>query len=153
MVSLFESKLNSLPNDIVNKYPQLKNIEIGNFTSDRFIVPTTDTNIINTDSNNFNNNSTIQHTFDKSPLIHKKLSEPIIEVNEVAESVEEKELSPQEKLQKIVDQNPQLEVLVKSLKIGIPMNAVLQKAKMQAIDSTLAEELISIYKLVNPNIS
>ena len=151
MVSLFESKLNSLPNEIVNKYPQLKSIEIGNFSSDKFIVPTT--TITNNDNNIFNNNSSIQQNFDKSPLIHKKLSEPIVEVNEVAESVEEKELTPQEKLQKLVNENPQLEVLVKSLKIGIPVNAVMQKAKMQAIDTVLAEELITIYKLVNPNIS
>ena len=72
MVSLFESKLNSLHSEIVNKYPQLKNIEIRNFTSDKFIVPTTNTTITNNYNNIFNNNSSIQQTFDKSPLIHKK---------------------------------------------------------------------------------
>lgn len=137
MISLFESKLFSLPQEIVDKFPILKNIDIGNFNSDTltYTVP------IEVPSNIVNSLSVVNE-------------EPeIVNNEENIQTEEQKEKSPAERLEEFLNLNPDIESLYKSLKIGISIGAVVQKGKMQAIDGSIVEKLISLYKEVNPNAS
>lgn len=135
MISLFESKLFSLPQEIIDKFPILKNIDIGNFNSETltYTVP------IEIPSNTVNSLSVVNE-------------EPEIVNNEDnIQTEEQKEKSPPERLEEFLNLNPDIESLYKSLKIGISIGAVIQKGKMQAIDGSIVEKLIGLYKEVNPN--
>lgn len=135
MISLFESKLFSLPQEIIDKFPILKNIDIGNFNSETltYTIP------IEIPSNTVNSLSVVNE-------------EPEIVNNEENNQTEvQKEKSPAERLEEFLNSNPDIESLYKSLKIGISIGAVIQKGKMQSIDGSIVEKLISLYKEVNPN--
>ncbi len=117
MVALFESKLNSLPSDVVSKYPQLKQVDLGDFSSDIFkfenIIPT----------NNLLNEQQVkgENFKEEAPTINIINNEVITIQENYSNTVDIKvEETPYEKLERLKRENPQLESLGMSLKVGIP---------------------------------
>ena len=172
MVSLFESKLNSLPSDITSKYPELQNYQLNDFSGllqfqkDNNIQQVQNngnenSNQINNNNNNNNNNNSnsdqnnnqnISNINDRNQIPLENNEAP----NNIPEEVIKEEPAPEtpyEKLQFLIKNNPdfELERLEKMLKLQIPSMAVLQKASMMGISKVLAAELIDLYKQVNPN--
>lgn len=150
MVSLFESKLNSLPSDVVSRFPQLKQVDLGDFNSEIFkfenIIPSST-------GNNLNNPILIEVNKEKEPETNN-LNNDENTVKEAIEEVKEEvieEETPYQKLERLKREYPQLETIGKSLKLGIPSAAVYQKAKMQDIDPELTDDFIKTYKIVNPS--
>ena len=71
--------------------------------------------------------------------------------NEEEKKEEEvKELTPQEKLDKFLEEHEDLVGLHKMLKLKIPAGGVLQKATMSKMNMTLVNELIDLFKAVHP---
>jgi cobalamin biosynthesis Co2+ chelatase CbiK len=58
------------------------------------------------------------------------------------ETVQNEELSPQEELQKFLDNHKDYENLFKMLKVGVPIISVEQKAKLNGYDMDLLNELV-----------
>ena len=70
--------------------------------------------------------------------------------NQEEQKEEVKELTPQEKLDKFLEEHEDLVGLHKMLKLKIPAGGVLQKATMSKMDMTLVNELIDLYKKAHP---
>ena len=62
------------------------------------------------------------------------------------------ELSPEEELNKFLEQHPNLVNIYKMLKFGMPVYAVRQKAQMDQLNMDNINELIEKAKKVHPNI-
>lgn len=179
MVSLFESKLSSLPEDIVNKYPPLSYIKLGDYSNINYDAVAS--NIINVANNeqvketNNNNNKFSDNSLDKQIKTDIEIKDNennsnnnnnnTIDTNtdnikersntdkkEEDQKNDENENSPEKKLANMLSLFPQLEVLNKSLKLGIPSGAVLQKAKLNSIDDIVAKDFVDLYRIINPNV-
>ena len=70
--------------------------------------------------------------------------------NQEEQKEEVKELTPQEKLDKFLEEHEEFVGLHKMLKLKIPSGGVLQKATMSKMDMTLVNELIDLYKKAHP---
>jgi len=136
MISLFESKLYSLPQEIIDKFPILKDIEIGNFNSDSltYTIP-------------------IEIPKETSNTLAVVKEETVNNEESIAVDEEPKANTPAERLSEFISLNNEIESLYKSLKIGISIGAVIQKGKMQGIEESIVNKLISLYKEVNPYVS
>ena len=155
MVTLLESKLNSLPPEITSKYPPLFHCSLNEINpeinSENTVVvvsnSTTNINIVqeNTQNNqnkekeaevrvNNNNSNTENNTVAVEDNVSTNAN-PEANANQAA-NVEPIEETPEQKLKSFIENNPNedLEGLLKMLKYGIPEQAVLQKARLKGSD-------------------
>ena len=153
MTTLLEAKLNSLPEKITSTYPPLERcvlIDIilkgssenanvgGNGSSIPIPPPLQQPSSSDSDS-------------DKDSKEKEKEKENIDGEQPIDEGGNN--LSPADDLEKFLNDNPQFTNLYKMLKLGVPVDGVKMKAKMNGIDMAKTEELIDKAQKVNPNIS
>ena len=137
MTTLLEAKLKSLPENITSTYPPLEPVNLDD------IIPIAIQQPIQVQ---------MQQDDDQSPVLD--------EVEQIEHSDDEPEknknnenLSPEEDLEKFLNENEDLKDIYKKLKLGIPSFQLFMKAKMNGADEKLLNELLEKAKKVNSSIS
>ena len=146
MTSLFEAKLESLPDEIKSTYPPLQECNLDDVNP----VFSVNNAIENPPSGDQKANENEQEKKEEgqnegeskeNPEEEKKEEEGGNEAGGNAEE-ENKELSPEEDLQKFLDNNDTFRELFKMLKVGVPIIGVKQKASLNGYDMDLFDEMI-----------
>ena len=137
MTTLLEAKLKSLPENITSTYPPLEPVNLDD------IIPIAIQQPIQVQ---------MQQDDDQPPVLD--------EVEQIEHSDDEQEknknnenLSPEEDLEKFLNENEDLKDIYKKLKLGIPSFQLFMKAKMNGADENLLNELLEKAKKVNSSIS
>ena len=130
MTTLLEAKLKSLPENITSTYPPLEPVNL-----DDDIIPIAIQQPIQ-----------VQLQQDEVEQIEHSDDDP--EKNKNNEN-----LSPEEDLEKFLNENEDLKDIYKKLKLGIPSFQLFMKAKMNGADENLLNELLEKAKKVNSSIS
>ena len=143
MTSLFESKLESLPEEIKSTFPPLQPCNLDDVNP-------------NFSSNDNNVNIKQEQNEEETQVQNQeeeKKEEEIQEEEKKEEIVEEQvEMSPEEELNKFLEQHSELQTLYKMLKLGVPVIAVTQKAQINQMNMDLVNELIDKAKKVYSSI-
>ena len=145
MTTLFESKLESLPDEIKSTFPPLQPCSLDD-VNPNFSSNEANTNIKQENNNNENqgeNNENQEEKKEDNPEEEKK--------EEIAEE-ENKELSPEEELNKFLGEHSEVTNLYKMLKMVVPVIGVIQKAQLNQFDMDVVNELIDKAKKVFPSI-
>lgn len=120
MLGLLESKLNSLPPEIINNYPELTHISLNDNKGDIVKITNISNNLANTNAhgNNMNDSIANQRENNKKNSLNDNddnartnIDEPIQE-----EPEKESEPTPQEKLTKFLEENEDIKVYYNMLK-------------------------------------
>ena len=146
MTTLLEAKLNSLPEKITSTYPPLAEVNLDD------IIPVIIQNPpqpveqppeppVPTIPDNDKDSKRKQEEGETLP---KNVEEPV--------PVEEENLTPQQELDKFLDEHENLKSTYKLLKMGIPTMQVEQKARMNGANLDEITELFELAKKVDPNI-
>ena len=148
MTSLFEAKLESLPDEIKSTYPPLQECNLDD-VNPVFSVNNAMENPPPSGDQKANENE--QEKKEEGQNEGESKENPIEEEkkeeeggNEAGGNAEEenKELSPEEDLQKFLDNNDTFRELFKMLKVGVPIIGVKQKASLNGYDMDLFDEMI-----------
>ncbi len=143
MTSLFESKLESLPEEIKSTFPPLQPCNLDDVNP-------------NFSSNDNNVNIKQEQNEEETQVQNQeeeKKEEEIQEEEKKEEIVEEQvEMSPEEELNKFLEQHSELQNLYKMLKLGVPVIGVTQKAQINQMNMDLVNELIDKAKKVYSSI-
>ena len=143
MTSLFESKLESLPEEIKSTFPPLQPCNLDD------VNPNFSSNDNNMNIKQEQNEEEVQVQNQEE----EKKEEEIQEEEKKEEIVEEQvEMSPEEELNKFLEQHSELQNLYKMLKLGVPVIAVTQKAQINQMNMDLVNELIDKAKKVYSSI-
>ena len=157
MTTLFEAKLESLPDEIKSSFPPLQSCSLDDLNL-----------VISANSNSNNNNNQKEQNEDgqnkkeiqnenKNEEEEDKKKDEKEEAKEGEEAGEgggeQNELSPEEDLRQFLDKNTSFSNLFKMLKIGVPVRSVEQKAKLNGFDMDLLNELVEKAKKAYPNIN
>ena len=137
MTTLLEAKLKSLPENITSTYPPLEPVNLDD------IIPIAIQQPIQVQMQQDDDHLTV---LDEVEQIEHSDDEP--EKNKNNEN-----LSPEEDLEKFLNENEDLRDIYKKLKLGIPSFQIFMKAKMNGADENLLNELLEKAKKVNSNIS
>ena len=137
MTTLLEAKLKSLPENITSTYPPLEPVNLDD------IIPIAIQQPIQVQMQQDDDHLTV-----------------LDEVEQIEHSDDEQEknknnenLSPEEDLEKFLNENEDLKDIYKKLKLGIPSFQLFMKAKMNGADENLLNELLEKAKKVNSSIS
>ena len=131
MTTLFEAKLDSLPEEIKSTYPPLQQCNLDD------VNPVFSSNIIQ--------NEPIQN--------NKEGEEKKEEEEQKKEEKKQEELTPEEELENFLKENEDYRRFVKQLKIGIKSYQIEQKERINGLDMDVFNELLEKAKKVYPNIS
>ena len=156
MTTLFESKLESLPDEIKSTFPPLQPCNLDD------VNPSFSASNVNPSIQQGNNPAQAQNENQEN----KENQEGENKENQEGENKEgnneeekkeeqpeeEKELTPEDELNKFLDEHEDLKQMYRMLKLGVPSFGVMQKAQMNGFDIDLVQELIDKAKKVNPNI-
>ena len=137
MTTLLEAKLKSLPENITSTYPPLEPVNLDD------IIPIAIQQPIQVQMQQDDDHLTV---LDEVEQIELPDDEP--EKNKNNEN-----LSPEEDLEKFLNENEDLRDIYKKLKLGIPSFQIFMKAKMNGADENLLNELLEKAKKINSNIS
>ena len=153
MTTLFESKLESLPDEIKSTFPPLQPCNLDD------VNPTFSASNLNPSIQQGNNPAQAQNENQENKENQEgenKEGENKEGNNEEEKKEEqpeeEKELTPEDELNKFLDEHEDLKQMYRMLKLGVPSFGVMQKAQMNGFDIDLVQELIDKAKKVNPNI-
>jgi hypothetical protein len=144
MVTLLESKLNSLPEEVTSKYPPLQHVSLNDINPE--IVPImynqsqARKSIKNVSAEQEQNQLNQSNQQEENPPIQEEKKEEVVEETN------------EQKLRRFIDENnpEEMETFYKMLKMGIPEPAVLQKAKFNKFPENLVQELINLWQKVKP---
>ena len=145
MTTLFESKLESLPDEIKSKFPPLQPCSLDD------VNPNFSSNEVNNDIKQENTNNENQGENNENQEEKKEENAEEEKKEEIAEE-ENKELSPEEELNKFLAEHSEVTQLFKMLKMGVPVIGVMQKAQLNQFDMDLVNELIDKAKKVYQSI-
>ena len=142
MTTLFEAKLESLPDEIKSTYPPLQQCNLDDVNP---VFSNLNNNVQSSErkEKEKNENEDVQNE-------NKEKGENEGKIEEVVE--EQKELSPEEELAAFLEQHGDFQSLFKMLKIGITIQQVEQKATLNGYDMDLFNEMVEKAKKVYPNI-
>ena len=144
MTTLLEAKLNSLPEKITSTYPQLEKTTLEDITP-------TATNPIPISYTEVDNGSRFSEQPQQPPK--PDTNYPDLYGNKKANNEQAMEgggegggddVSPEQAYDNFLNSHDNLKNLNKMLKLGVPVPAVQQKAKMNDFDMDLVEELIKL---------
>ena len=141
MTTLFEAKLESLPDEIKSTFPPLQPCNLDD------VNPTFSATEINNNLNQQQNEEENQGQNGEN-----QEQEKIGENGEEKKEEENQELSPEEDLNKFLEEHSELQSLYKMLKFGVPIIGVTQKANSLGCDMDLVNELFEKAKKVNSSI-
>ena len=148
MTTLFESKLESLPDEIKSTFPPLQPCNLDD------VNPTFSASNVNPSIEQGNNPAQAQNENQENQQNQEGENKEgnNEEEKKEEEPEEEKELTPEDELNKFLDEHEDVRHMYKMLKLGVPSYGVMQKAQMNGFDVDLVQELIDKVKKVNPNI-
>ena len=141
MTTLFEAKLESLPDEIKSTFPPLQPCNLDD------VNPTFSATEINNNLNQQQNEGENQGQNGEN-----QEQEKIGENGEEKKEEENLDLSPEEDLNKFLEEHSELQSLYKMLKFGVPIIGVTQKANSLGCDMDLVNELFEKAKKVNSSI-
>ena len=144
MTTLFESKLESLPDEIKSTFPPLQPCNLDD------VNPTFSATEINNNLNQQQNEGENQGQNGENQ--ENQEQEKIGENGEEKKEEENLDLSPEEELNKFLEEHSELQSLYKMLKFGVPIIGVTQKANSLGCDMDLVNELFEKAKKVNSSI-
>ena len=160
MTSLFEAKLESLPDEIKSNFPPLQPCSLDD------VNPVFSANVNNNaqsseqkeneankneeNQNENKNNENIPEGEGEKKEEEKKEGEEEAKVEGQEEQKEE--LSPQEDLDKFLNLHSNYQSLYKMIKLGVPVKGAEQKARLNGLDMDLFNELVEKAKKVHPSI-
>jgi len=145
MTTLLEAKLNSLPEKITSTYPPLPEVSLEDIMpvivqnpppSQPDEKPPEQPDQPSQDNNNNNQNET----------------QPQAEGEEQKQEETAQELSPQEELDKFLEEHEHLKNTYRLFKLKVPYPQVEQKARIQGLDVEEIKVLYELVKKVDPNI-
>ena len=144
MTTLFESKLESLPDEIKSTFPPLQpcNLDDVNPNFSANVNP-----IIQDEKKEEENQE--EDKKEENNNEEEKKEETGAEGGEEGDNGE---MSPQQELDKFLAEHGELQNIYKMLKLGVPSKGVIQKAKLNQLNMDLVTQLIEIAKKLNPNI-
>ena len=148
MTTLFESKLESLPDEIKSTFPPLQPCNLDD------VNPTFSASNLNPSIQQGNNPAQTQNENQENKENQEGENKEGNNEEEIKEEQpeEEKELTPEDELNKFLEEHEDLRQMYKMLKLGVPSFGVMQKAQMNGFDVDLVQELIDKAKKANPNI-
>ena len=144
MTTLFETKLNSLPEEIKSTYPPLQQCNLDD------VNPVFSSNIQN---EQIQNNKEGEEKKEEEKNEEKKNEEEQKEEEQKEEEKKQEELTPEEELENFLKENEDYRRFVKQLKIGIKSYQIEQKERINGLDMDLFNELLEKAKKVYPNIN
>ncbi len=144
MTTLFEAKLESLPDEIKSTFPPLQPCNLDD------VNPTFSATEINNNLNQQQNEGENQGQNGENQ--ENQEQEKIGENGEEKKEEENLDLSPEEELNKFLEEHSELQSLYKMLKFGVPIIGVTQKANSLGCDMDLVNELFEKAKKVNSSI-
>ena len=147
MTSLFEAKLESLPDEIKSTFPPLQPCNLDD------VNPTFSASEVNPNINQQQNvENQGQNEENQGQNMENQEQEKIGENAEDKKEEENQELSPEDDLNKFLEEHSELQSLYKMLKFGVPIIGVTQKANSLGCDMDLVNELFDKAKKVNSSI-
>ena len=148
MTTLFESKLESLPDEIKSTFPPLQPCNLDD------VNPSFSASNENPSIQQGNNPAQAQNENQENKENQEGENKEGNEEEEKKEEQpeEEKELTPEDELNKFLEEHEDVRQMYKMLKLGVPSFGVMQKAQMNGYDINIVQELIDKAKKVNPNI-
>ena len=154
MTSLFEAKLESLPDEIKSTFPPLQpcNLDDVNPTFSASEVNPNINQQQNVENQGQNIENQGQNEENQGQNVENQEQEKIGENAEDKKEEENQELSPEEDLNKFLEEHSELQSLYKMLKFGVPIIGVTQKANSLGCDMDLVNELFDKAKKVNSSI-
>ena len=144
MTTLFEAKLESLPDEIKSTFPPLQPCNLDD------VNPNFSATEINNNLNQQQNEGENQGQNGENQ--ENQEQEKIGENGEEKKEEENLDLSPEEELNKFLEEHSELQSLYKMLKFGVPIIGVTQKANSLGCDMDLVNELFEKAKKVNSSI-
>ena len=155
MTSLFEAKLESLPDEIKSTFPPLQpcNLDDVNPTFSASEVNPNINQQQNVENQGQNEENQGQNEENQGQNAENQEQEKIGENAEDKKEEENQELSPEDDLNKFLEEHSELQSLYKMLKFGVPIIGVTQKANSLGCDMDLVNELFEKAKKVNSSIS
>ena len=154
MTSLFEAKLESLPDEIKSTFPPLQpcNLDDVNPTFSASEINPNINQQQNVENQGQNEENQGQNEENQGQNMENQEQEKIGENAEDKKEEENQELSPEEDLNKFLEEHSELQSLYKMLKFGVPIIGVTQKANSLGCDMDLVNELFDKAKKVNSSI-
>ena len=146
MTTLLEAKLNSLPEKITSTYPPLNEVNLDD------IIPVIIQNPPQPVEQPPEPPVPTIPDEDKDSKGKQEEGETIPTNGEEIVHEEEENLTPQQELDKFLDEHENLKSTYKLLKMGIPTMQVEQKARMNGANLDEITELFELAKKVDPNI-
>ena len=148
MTTLFESKLESLPDEIKSTFPPLQPCNLDD------VNPSFSASNVNPSIQQGNNPAQAQNENQENKENQEGENKEGNNEEEKKEEQpeEEKELTPEDELNKFLEEHEDVRQMYKMLKLGVPSFGVMQKAQMNGFDINIVQELIDKAKKVNPNI-
>ena len=160
MTSLFEAKLESLPDEIKSNFPPLQPCSLDD------VNPVFSANVNNNaqsseqkeneankndqNQNENKNNENIPEGEGEKKEEEKKEGEE--EAKAEGQEEQKEELSPQEDLDQFLNLHSNYQSLYKMIKLGVPVKGAEQKARLNGMDMDLFNELVEKAKKVHPSI-
>ena len=156
MTTLFEAKLESLPEEIKSTFPPLQPCSLDD-VNPNFSVNNENNNFVQEKNEEMNKAENKEENKEIQEEEKKEENNNIIEEEKKEEIIQEnvdenKELSPQEELDQFLSEHTEIQNLYKMLKLGVPSVGVIQKAQLNQLNMDLVNELIDKAKKVFPSI-
>ncbi len=156
MTTLFEAKLESLPEEIKSTFPPLQPCSLDD-VNPNFSVNNENNNFVQEKNEEMNKVENKEENKEMQEEEKKEENNNIIEEEKKEEIIQEnvdenKELSPQEELDQFLSEHSEIQNLYKMLKLGVPSVGVIQKAQLNQLNMDLVNELIDKAKKANPSI-
>ena len=151
MTTLFESKLESLPDEIKSTFPPLQPCNLDD-VNPNFSASEVNANIKQEQNEQEMQGQNVENKEENNNMENKEENKEDEKIEENGEQ-EQVGMSPEEELNKFLSEHDELQNLYKMLKLGVPTVGVIQKAKLNLFNMDLVDELIEKAKKVHPNIN
>jgi hypothetical protein len=159
MTSLFEAKLESLPDEIKSTFPPLQECNLDD------VNPVYSINNANPNPPPSGQNANEQEKKEEGQNEGENKENPAEGETKEGENKEEEkkedenkeeenkeELSPEEDLNKFLEKNSSFQTLFKMLKVGVPIIGVKQKAQLNGFNMDIFNEMVAKAQKVHSNI-
>ena len=156
MTTLFEAKLESLPEEIKSTFPPLQPCSLDD-VNPNYSANNENNNNVQEKNEEINKAENQEENREMNEEEKKEENNNIIDEDKKEEIIQEnvdenKELSPQEELDQFLSEHSEIQNLYKMLKLGVPTVGVIQKAQLNQFNMDLVNELINKAKKVNSSI-
>ena len=146
MTTLLEAKLNSLPEKITSKYPDIPVVKFDDLNPKIIQQPELQIQPAQSSFQETQENDQDQYQNQEDEQQKEEMQE------DEEEEKEGEDLSPEEALENFLQKHENFRNIYKMLKMGVPPQAVEQKVKVNALDLDVYNELLDKAKKVLPNL-